>query len=81
MLHVKSCNVKHNPGSVFRYFASAVNSNSSTKLNRKDLCYPELLKPSKSRLCSSVHLSLIVVWYTETGLYITLQLISQTRRD
>ena len=27
MLHVKSCNVKHNSESVFRYFASAVNSN------------------------------------------------------
>ena len=27
MLHVKSCNVKHNSERVFRYFASAVNSN------------------------------------------------------
>ena len=27
MLHVKSFNVKHNSESVFRYFASAVNSN------------------------------------------------------
>ena len=26
MLLVKSCNVKHNSGRVFRYFASAVNS-------------------------------------------------------
>ena len=31
-----------------------------------------LFKPSKSRSCSSVHLSQIVVWYTATGLYITL---------
>ena len=31
-----------------------------------------LLKPSKSRLCFSVDLSQIVVWYTATGLYITL---------
>ena len=32
-----------------------------------------LLKPSKSWLCSSVHLLQIVVWYfTATGLYITL---------
>ena len=30
------------------------------------------MRPSKSRLCSSVHLSQIVVWYTVTGLYITL---------
>ena len=27
MLHVKSCNVKNNSERVFRYFASAVNSN------------------------------------------------------
>ena len=27
MLHLKSCNVKHNSERVFRYFASAVNSN------------------------------------------------------
>ena len=27
MLHVKSCNVKHNSESAFRYSASAVNSN------------------------------------------------------
>ena len=37
MLQAKSCNVKHNSESVFRYFASAVNSNWSTKCNRKDL--------------------------------------------
>ena len=54
MLYVKSCNVKHN-------FTRAVNSNESTKCNRKDLyaiC---------SQLCSYVHLLQIVV-YTETGL-------------
>ena len=38
MLQVKSCIIKHNSESVFRYFASAVNSNKSTKCNRKDLC-------------------------------------------
>ena len=27
MLHVKSCDVKHNSESVFRYLAGAVNSN------------------------------------------------------
>ena len=37
MLHVKSCNLELNSESVFRYFASAVNSNSSTKCNIKDL--------------------------------------------
>ena len=37
MLQVKSCNVNHNSESVFRYFASAVNSNYSTKCNRKDV--------------------------------------------
>ena len=40
MLHVKSCNVKHNSESAFRCFANAVNSDQSTKINlhnRKDL--------------------------------------------
>ena len=40
MLHVKSCNVKHNSESAFHYFANAVNSDQSTKINvhnRKDL--------------------------------------------
>ena len=48
MLQVKSCNVNHNSESVFRYFASAVNSNYSTKCNRKDLyaicSYPSFKK-------------------------------------
>ena len=35
MRHVKSCNVKHNSESIFCYFSSAVNSNQSTKCNRK----------------------------------------------
>ena len=41
------------------------------------------MKPSKSRSCSSQHLSEIVVWYTATGCYISLhtELTSQTRRD
>ena len=33
MLHAKSCNVKHNSENVFRYFASAVNSNLEYKNN------------------------------------------------
>ena len=36
MLHAKSCNVKHNSESVFRYFASVVNTNESLKCNRQD---------------------------------------------
>ena len=73
MLHVKSYNVKPNSESLFRYFGSAVNSNQSTKCDRKDLhAICRYLKPPKSRLCSSVHLSQIVVWYAATGLYITL---------
>ena len=58
MLHVKSCNVKHNSESVFRYFASTVKSDKSTKCNRKDLyaiCNYSSLK--KSRLCYPAHLS------------------------
>ena len=65
MLRVKSCNVKLNSENVFRYFASAVTgNNSSTKCNRKDLyaisCV--VIEASKSRFCSSVRLSKIVVW-------------------
>ena len=37
MLNVKRCNVKHNSESLFCYFASAVNSNLSTKCNGKNL--------------------------------------------
>ena len=86
MLHVKSCNVKHNSESVFCYFASAVNSNQSKKYKRKDLyaIILQSMKPSKSRLYSSAHLSQIVVWYTiqRLGLlYHLVQLITQTRQD
>ena len=70
MLHVKRCNVKHNSESVFRYFASAVNSNQSTKCNRKDLYAICSYWSLEKVLC--VHLSKIFVWYTATGLYITL---------
>ena len=54
-LHVKSCNVKHNSESVFRYFASTVNSNQSTKCNTKDLyaiCNYSSLKRSLMFLCT-----------------------------
>ena len=37
MLHVKGCKLKHKSEIVFRYFASAVNSNQSAKCNKKDL--------------------------------------------
>ena len=83
MLRVKSCNVKLNSENVFRYFASAVTgSNSSTKSNRKDLyaisCV--VIEAFKKSVCSSVRLSQIVVWYTATGLCITLH-SSPARRD
>ena len=78
MLQVKSCNVNHNSESVFRYFASAVNSNYSTKCNRKDLyaicSYPSFKKvgyvfffflKSVMFLCTLFE---IVVGYTATGL-------------
>ena len=48
MLRVKSCFVNHNSESVFLYFASVVNSNKSSKCNRKDLyaicSYPSFKK-------------------------------------
>ena len=69
MLHVKSCNVKHNSESVFRYFASAVNSNWSTKCNRKDLhaicSHWSLQKVGYVPLYTFCKL---IVWYTATGL-------------
>ena len=69
MLHVKSFNVKHNSESVFRYFASAVNSNWSTKCNRKDLyaicSYSSLYKGGYVHLYTFCKL---IVWYTATGL-------------
>ena len=56
MLQVKCCNVKHNSESVFRYFASAVNSSYSTKCNRKDLyaisVVIQALKKSVMFLCT-----------------------------
>ena len=83
MLHVKSCNVNHNSESVFHYFASAVNSNQSTKClkQKRSLCYLQLLKPLKSRLGFSVHLLQIVVWCTVTGIYITFMHSSLARLD
>ena len=56
MLHVKSCNVKHNSESVFRYFASVVNTNESLKCNRQDhstICsYRSLHKVRVMFLCT-----------------------------
>ena len=80
MLHVKSCNAKSNSKSIFCYFASAVNSNQSTR----SLCYLWLLNPSKS------HEKLVMFLYTpftngyslvysNWALYHLTQLISQTR--
>ena len=52
MLHVKSCNLKHNSESVFRYFASAVNSDKSTKfcLIYSDWAFEITLRSSSARL-------------------------------
>ena len=55
MLHVKSCNVKHNSESAFHYFANAVNSDQSTKINvhnRKDLHAICSFKKSVMFLCT-----------------------------
>ena len=51
----KSCNIMHNFESVFRYFASVINSNYSTKCNRKELyaiCSYSSLKKSVMFLCT-----------------------------
>ena len=69
MLHVKSCNVKHNSESAFRYSASAVNSNYRVQnVIEKIFMLSVVIHALKSRLDSPVHLLQIVVWYTATGL-------------
>ena len=69
MLHVKSCKVKQNSESVFRYFASAVNSNYKVQnVIEKIFMLSAIIQALKSRLCSSVRLLQIVVWHTVTGL-------------
>ena len=66
MLHVKGCNVKHNSESCF---ANAVNSNYSTKCNRKDLyaicSYSSFKKVGDVPLYTFCKL---IVWYTATWL-------------
>ena len=55
MLHVKSCKVKQNSERVFRYFASAVNSNYKVQTVReKTFVLSAIIQALKSRLCSSV---------------------------
>ena len=62
MLHVKSCKVKQNSESVFRYFASAVNSNYKVQnVIEKIFMLSAIIQALKSQLCSSVHLLQIVV--------------------
>ena len=64
MLHVKSCNVKHNSESVFRYFASAVKVTRVQNVIEKILMLSVVIEALKSVMTSSVHISKIVVWYT-----------------
>ena len=62
MLLVKSCNLKHNSESVFRYFASAVNITRAQNVIEKIFILSVVIEASrKNRLCSFVHLSQIVV--------------------
>ena len=72
MLLVKSCNVKYNSESVFRYFASAVKSNWSTNVIEKIFMLSVVIEAFKKSVMFLCTLSQIVVWYTATGLYITL---------
>ena len=66
MLHVKSCNVKNNSERVFRYFASAVNSNYRVQnVIEKIFMLSVVIQALKSRLCSSVHLSHLVISYIQ----------------
>ena len=69
MLQVKSCKVKQNSESIFRYFATAVYSNYKVQnVLEKIFMLSVIIQALKSRLCSSVHLLQIVVWHTVTGL-------------
>ena len=62
MLHVQSCNVKHNSESVFCYFASAVNSNYRVQnVIEKIFMLSVVILALESQLCSSVHLLQIAV--------------------
>ena len=60
MLHVKSCKVKQNSESIFRYFAS--NSNYKVQnVIEKIFMLSAIIQALKSQLCSSVHLLQLVV--------------------
>ena len=56
MLHLKSCNVKHNSERVFCYFASAVNSNYRVQNVIEKIFMPSVviqdLKKSVTFLCT-----------------------------
>ena len=72
MLHVKSCNVKHNSESVFRYFASEVNRNQSTKCSRKALyaiCSYSSLKKVGMFLCTPQVLQINCLVCSDWALY------------
>ena len=69
MLHVKSCNVKHNSERVFCYFASAVNSNYRVQhVIEKIFLLSVVILALKSWLCSTAPLLQIVVWFTANSL-------------
>ena len=57
MLHVKSCKVQQNSESIFRYFATAVNSNYKVQnVIEKIFMLSVIIQALKIPLCSSVHL-------------------------
>ena len=77
MLHgVKRCNVKYNSESVFRYFASAVNSNQRTKCDidviEKIFLLSVVIEAFKKWVMFLCTPFANHCWYTATGLYITL---------
>ena len=62
MLHVKSCKVQQNSESIFRYFATAVNSNYKVQnVIEKIFMLSVIIQALKIPLCSSVRLLQIVV--------------------
>ena len=82
MLHLKSCNVKHNSERVFRCFASAVKSSYRVeKCNRKDLyaiCSFSRFNKSVTFLCTPFANRCLI--YSDWAFEVTLH-SSSARRD
>ena len=82
MLHLKSCNVKHNSERVFRCFASAVKSSYRVeKCNRKDLyaiCSFSRFNKSVTFLCTPFANRCLI--YSDWAFEVTLHSLS-ARRD